>query len=84
MIYFCIYLLSLIFVWIHINISYSKGGIFEYQQPSVIDVIATVTPIINTLIMIVDWCFIGSPRKKMTFKYEKIRSRNNRFFSLKK
>lgn len=53
-----VYILSAFLVWLHVHISYSKGGIYEneYYSPTLFAVGCMLIPIINTLVSLL-WVF---------------------------
>ena len=72
------YLLSVIITWNFIRIAHSKGGIYSYSKPDLMDVLITFMPILNTFIGVVYWlCFPPNAKYKIDFRL-------NKFFNVKK
>jgi len=76
-----IYVLSCYLVWLHIHISYSKGGVLEnldINEVEGIDCLGyTFLPIINTLYAFICWIYFY-PKEKTSSDYIR------RFFKIKK
>ena len=50
-----IYLLSVIFSYRYIKLSYSEGGRYETSNPEIIELVFTFMPAFNTIICVVSW-----------------------------
>lgn len=73
-----VYLLSVIFNYLHIKIGYSEGGRYENSDPEMIEFWFTFIPVFNTIICVVSWaCFY--PVKQNRRKFNLIK-----FFNIKK
>ena len=68
-----VYLVSTILMWRLTRGLYTKDGYFENQHPDLMDIIATITPVVNTIGLIFYFT-----REDITFGGKEIKDPNKR------
>lgn len=72
-----IYLLSTVLCWMYTHFAHSKNGVWYGNDTTVIDIILTLTPVINSILAIYAYLSDWPVKRSSKINY-------NRFFLIKK